>query len=92
MPSDKASRSPVQHIEDILDNIDLALEFARGYDFSTFVGDRRTFYAVTRALEIISESSRRLPGELKARFPDIDWRGIAAAGNIYRHNYDDVDE
>jgi uncharacterized protein with HEPN domain len=41
-------------------------------------------------LEIISEASRRLPEELKARHPAIAWRQMAAAGNVYRHNYEDV--
>ncbi|WP_314949270.1 DUF86 domain-containing protein [Bradyrhizobium cosmicum] len=41
-------------------------------------------------MEIISEASRRLPEELKARHPAIAWRQMAAAGNVYRHNYEDV--
>jgi uncharacterized protein with HEPN domain len=48
------------------------------------------FYAVTRCLEIISEASRRLPGELKARYPTIAWREMAGASNVYRHDYEDV--
>ena len=54
---------------------------------------RRTcglFYAVTRCLEIISEASRRLPNELKARHPTISWKQMADAGNVYRHDYEDV--
>jgi uncharacterized protein with HEPN domain len=43
-------------------------------------------YAVIRSLEIISEASRRLSDELKARHPGIPWREMAAAGNFYRHN------
>ena len=45
-----------------------------------------------RALEIVSEASRRLPEELLQWHPDIDWPAIAAAGNIFRHEYDAVDE
>ena len=47
-------------------------------------------YAVIRSLEIISEASQRLSDELKARHPGIPWREMAAAGNFYRHNYQDV--
>jgi uncharacterized protein with HEPN domain len=57
----------------------------------TFRTDARTLYAVTRCLEIISEASRRLPEDLKARQPHIPWKNIAGAGNIYRHEYEDVD-
>jgi uncharacterized protein with HEPN domain len=41
---------------------------------------------VTRCLEIISEASRRLPESLKARHPEIPWKQIAGAGNVYRHD------
>jgi uncharacterized protein with HEPN domain len=47
-------------------------------------------YAVTRCREIISEASRRLPDVLKERHPSIAWQNMAAAGNIYRHQYEDV--
>jgi uncharacterized protein with HEPN domain len=47
-------------------------------------------YAVTRCLEIISEASRRLPEQLKARHPAIGWKQMACAGNVYRHDYEDV--
>jgi uncharacterized protein with HEPN domain len=50
----------------------------------------QALYAVIRSLEIISEASRRLSDELKTRHPDIPWREMAAAGNFYRHNYEDV--
>ncbi len=52
--------------------------------------DLMPLYAVTRCLEIISEASRRLSDELKARHAEMPWREMAAAGNFYRHNYEDV--
>jgi uncharacterized protein with HEPN domain len=77
-------------LSDIAFNIDLAFTFAEGMDYQRFVDDLRTFYAVTRCLEINSEASRRLSPDLKARHPDIPWRKIAGSGNIYRHDYEDV--
>jgi uncharacterized protein with HEPN domain len=68
----------------------LAANFAAGFDYDTFRDDLRTVYAVTRCLEIISEASRRLPDDLKARYPSIAWKDMAGAGNIYRHDYEDV--
>lgn len=77
-------------LRDILHHIDLASQFVDGYDGDAFKVDLRTVYAVTRCLEIISEASRRLPEELKARHPAISWRQMAGAGNVYRHDYEDV--
>jgi uncharacterized protein with HEPN domain len=82
-------------LRDIAHPIDLAIQFTEGFDYEgfdyeAFVADPRTIYAVTRCLEIISEASRRLPDDLKARHLSIAWRDIAGAGNIYRHDYEDV--
>ena len=61
-----------------------------GLDAAAFCNDLRTVYAVTRCLEIISEASRRLPPSLKDRHPSIPWKRMAGAGNVYRHDYEDV--
>jgi uncharacterized protein with HEPN domain len=86
MPSKPAQTA----LHDILHHIDLANEFVRGFTLTTFKNDLRTIYAVTRCLEIISEASRRLPDEIKARHPSIAWKQMAGAGNVYRHDYEDV--
>ena len=86
MPSNAATAA----LRDIAHHIDLAAQFATGFDYDTFRADPRTVYAVTRCLEIISEASRRLPDELKARHPSIAWKDMAGAGNVYRHDYEDV--
>jgi uncharacterized protein with HEPN domain len=87
MPSDEATG---RWLADIQHHIALAQNFAQGMSYEAFRDDLRTLYAVTRCLEIISEASRRLPDALKARHPSIAWREMAAAGNIYRHEYEDV--
>lgn len=64
--------------------------FTAGFDVNAFKNDLETIYAVTRCLEIISEASRRLPAEIKARHTGIAWKQMAGAGNVYRHDYEDV--
>lgn len=71
-------------------HIELATQFSDGLSRDEFKADVRAVYAVTRCLEIISEASRRLPDEIKAKHPDMSWKQMAAAGNVYRHNYEDV--
>lgn len=83
MPSERV----LSALNDIRDNIDVALVFAEGSERNSFGSDKRTFYAAVRCLEIISEASRRLPADLKERHPSIPWRRIADAGNVYRHDY-----
>ncbi|MBX9829651.1 MAG: DUF86 domain-containing protein [Xanthobacteraceae bacterium] len=81
---------PIRRLRDIHHHIELAERFAEGSDHAAFIADDRTVYAVTRCLEIISEASRRLPDDMKARHPSIPWKQMAGAGNIYRHDYEDV--
>ena len=88
-PSSDAADRAFLHIEHNLALID---DFVRGQSFETFVTDVKTVYAVTRALEVISEASRRIAASFKNRHADIDWRRMAAAGNFYRHDYEDVVE
>jgi uncharacterized protein with HEPN domain len=86
------SKNPAQRLRDIAENIEAIREFIAGMDVGSFVSNRQTIYAVTRALEIISEASRRLPDDFKERCPSLNWVAIAAAGNVYRHEYETVDE
>jgi uncharacterized protein with HEPN domain len=86
MPSDRTGGP----LRDILHHIDLAEHFVQGLGREAFTGDLRTVYAVTRCLEIISEASRRLSPGLKERHPDISWKQMAGAGNVYRHDYEEV--
>jgi uncharacterized protein with HEPN domain len=86
----KAARSPRGALRDILENLRLARELTGDLGYEAFSRDRRTVYAVTRCFEIVSEASRRLPDEMKARHPEVPWRDIAGAGKIYRNDYEDV--
>ncbi|NJD36145.1 MAG: DUF86 domain-containing protein [Betaproteobacteria bacterium] len=86
------SKRAADALADILRNIDLARSFTARMDFDAFCADVRTVYAVTRCFEIISEASRRLPESLKSRHPTIPWADIAGAGNVYRHDYEDLVE
>jgi len=76
----------------IQDNIRLAQEFVAGMTPEMFAQDRRTFYAVTRCLEIISEAARRLGSSQKEASPELEWRQIDDSGNVFRHAYQHVAE
>jgi len=76
------SDTAIAALRDIAHHIDLALGFTAGFDYEAFVADPRTVYAVTRCLEIISEASRRLPDDLKARHPS---NRVAGHGRRRQH-------
>ncbi|MBV9785880.1 MAG: DUF86 domain-containing protein [Acidisphaera sp.] len=61
-----------------------------GVTLDAFEADIRKRWLVERGLEIISEASRRLPDDLKARHPEIPWPKVAGIGNVLRHEYEHV--
>jgi uncharacterized protein with HEPN domain len=75
---------------------DIALNARRAIDWTgdrsaaAFAEDVQTVYAVTRALEIISEAARRLEASEREDRPELPWKDITGAGNVYRHDYDEV--
>ena len=86
MPSEKECGA----LGDMLRHIDLAERFAHGLDYE---GSEQQPSGAVRGHPQPGddfEASRRLSEELRARHPDIPWREMAAAGNFYRHNYEDV--
>lgn len=74
----------------IKQNAELARSFIGSRSYADFVANEMVLYAVIRAMEIVSEASRRLPADLADRYPNIPWRDIAGAGSVYRHDYEDV--
>lgn len=50
----------------------------------------RSIWTIERGVEIISEASRRLPPEIKTRYPEIPWPKIAGIGNVPRHDYESI--
>jgi uncharacterized protein with HEPN domain len=55
-----------------------------------FETDWQRQWLVERGVEIISEASRHLTEDPKARHPEIPWQKVAGIGNVLRHNYESI--
>lgn len=85
-----AIRSLAPRLTDIIEASEVVRSEMEGVTLDAFEPDRRKRWLVERAIEIISEASRRLTDELKARHPEIPWQKVAGIGNVLRHNYEDI--
>lgn len=81
------ARSLEAILSDILGAIDGVTDATRDVDYDGFTRNWVLKHAAQRAIEIISEASRKIPSELKARHHEIPWRNIETIGNILRHEY-----
>ncbi|MCG6551746.1 MAG: DUF86 domain-containing protein [Candidatus Magnetominusculus sp. LBB02] len=82
--------SPLPRLTDIIEAITLINNEMADITLHVFGNDRRKQWLIERGIEIISEASRHLPAELKARHTDIPWAKVAGIGNIIRHDYEHV--
>ncbi len=84
------SKDPFATLEDILESIDRIEEYVSGLDEAAFCSCQEKQDAVFRRLEIIGESARRVPQDLRDQHLDIPWRKMIALRNVLAHEYDHV--
>ncbi|HMX38696.1 MAG TPA: DUF86 domain-containing protein [Saprospiraceae bacterium] len=65
--------------------------YTEGIDFEHFEEDDKTKDAVVRNFEVIGEAAAKLPSEILAQHPDINWSSIIGFRNILIHRYFGVD-
>ena len=85
-----AARSDALRLADIIEATERIREVLAGLDLDAFALDWQSQWLVERGVEIVSEASRHLSVELKARHPEIPWTKVAGIGNILRHDYERV--
>lgn len=72
-------------LHDILEAIERVESVTSGKTLAEFEASWQLRYIVQRAIEIISEASRRIPAELQATRPEIPWSwrsAMCSATNI----------
>ncbi len=82
-------------LTDYLLDIQAAMEevedFTSGMGFQEFSNDRKTVNATIRSLEVMGEAAKKIPEEVRQRYPRIPWREIAAMRDKLIHEYHGVD-
>ena len=77
-------------LTDIIEAIEHIRSEMTAVSIDAFDADWRKRWLVERGVEIISEASRHLTAELKARHPEIPWSKVAGIGNVLRHDYESI--
>ena len=78
-------------LNEIIEAISLIKEFTANMEFEDFESDKKTQFAVIRALEIIGEATKAIPEEFKEEHPEVPWKEMARIRDKLIHAYFGVD-
>ena len=81
------SRDYSVYLEDILEAIQKIQQYIEGLSINTFSRDSKTLDAVVRNLEVIGEATKRIPEEIRSKYPGIEWKKIAGLRDMLIHEY-----
>lgn len=78
-------------VQDITEYIERVEGYVEGYDYKLFLEDRKTCDSVLRCLEVIGEAAKRIPDEVRLKYPAVPWREMAGMRDKVIHGYFVVD-
>jgi uncharacterized protein with HEPN domain len=84
-------RTILDYIEDVSVAISDIRSFIQGMSAEGFMADKKTVNAVVRSLEIIGEATRKIPEDVRERYPDVPWEEIIGMRNRLIHEYFGID-
>lgn len=82
-------------LRDTLDDLELLIARAEksveGRNYEDLLSNDEAYDALTYRLAMIGETSKKLPDDLKERYPHLPWREMATFRNFASHDYFGVD-
>ena len=73
------------------DHAKRAIEYLGPMSAAEFAANGLHAFAVIHAVQIVGEAARKVPNDVRARFPEIAWKFAVGMRNIVVHDYGEVD-
>jgi uncharacterized protein with HEPN domain len=75
------------YLQDILNAIDKIESFVGGASFQQVAQDQMQLDAVLYNLMTIGEAAKHIPEDVRARYPQVEWRSIGRLRDFVAHEY-----
>lgn len=89
--SEKSPREWRFFIDDMVRFAKNVREYTSDVDQSGFSDNQMIYDATVRNLELIGEAASHIPEDVRAKYPQIQWRKIIATRNRLIHGYLGID-
>lgn len=83
--------SPLEYLRHILDEAEYLMGQTQGLSQDEFLSDETLKRAFVRSIEIIGEAAKKVPDDLKQKYPQTEWRAIAGMRDRLIHGYFGID-
>ena len=87
----KEDRESLDYLNDIMESIADIRHFTRDKTQKGLAKDKKTLYAVIRCFEILGEAVKKVPKDIKKKYPQVPWEEIAGMRDKLIHEYFGVD-
>lgn len=84
-----AKREYLDYLNDIVANMEMAEQFSQGV--SNFQDLPEKAYALAKTIENIGEAVKRIPAEVRNKYPQVPWQRIAEMRAKIAHDYFEID-
>jgi len=79
-------------LQDMIESADKVRRYVEGLSLESFQRNEMAYDAVLRNLEIIGEAAKSIPPEIRDRYPEVAWRGVAGLRDLLAHAYFGLDD
>ncbi|MEK7376748.1 MAG: DUF86 domain-containing protein [Candidatus Margulisiibacteriota bacterium] len=86
-----SERDHILFLQDILESLEKISKYCKDKTFEEFKSSELLVDGVVRNLEIIGEAAKKLPDNIKQKYPDVEWKKISGLRDILIHDYIGID-
>ncbi len=82
-----SKRTDDDFLRDIREAVRRIRTYTYGMTYDHFLADTKTQDAVVRNLEVVGEATKSLSTELREKYPNVPWKGMAGVRDRLIHHY-----